>query len=196
MTSQNGMPDPRALEARVNEARKRGDIRALLEAATAAMDELEAIAGPGHGSLHQDQVNALKAARRIGYNAAADVWPGWEIDTPPRSGADLQAAQSLARRSSALTDRLGQGPIPRGNSVWLIGAFHLARRMPKEAFAAFREAAALYADAPAAKLLSEGYMAIAAESGGNTSDETPPAFTAVLAKLDALASDDAMEFRT
>jgi hypothetical protein len=46
------------------------------------------------------------------------------------------------------------------------------------------------------KLLSEGYMAIAAESGGNISSETPPAFTAVLAKLDALASDDAMEFRT
>src|ERR1700761_7457262 len=121
MTLENGMADPRELETRVSEARKRGDILTLLEVASPAMDVLEAAAPAGPAALNrplpEDEMKALNAARRIGYNAAADVWPGWEIGASPRSDADLQAAQTLARRSSALVDRLDLGAVARGNAI-------------------------------------------------------------------------------
>jgi hypothetical protein len=183
------------LERNVNEARKLGDVRTLLEVANAAVDQLETAAGVAHGLLNEGQLKTLKAAQRISYNVAADVWPGWEIGLPARSEAELEAAQALARRSSVLVEQLDQGTLKRGTATWLIGAFDLARDKRKEAFAAFGRAARFYADAPAVKLLAEGYMAIAAEFLDTISAGEAPEFAWVIAELDKLASEDAKEFR-
>jgi hypothetical protein len=185
----------RALEGEVNEARRTGDVRTIVEKAGAAMDRLE-LAAVADGVSQENQVVALQAAQRIGYNAAADVWPGWEVGTAARSEAELQAAQALARRSGAVVERLGQGAMERGNAIWLIGAFDLARGRREEALAAFGAARGFYEDAPAVRLLSEGYMAIAAESLPRSSTGETPEFASVLAGLEALGSEGAKEFRT
>jgi tetratricopeptide (TPR) repeat protein len=183
----------RNLESEVNEARKRGDIPSLIAIASAAMDKLEAAAGTARGTLDENQFLALKAAKRVGYNAAADIWPGWEIAAPTRSEAELQSAQALAQRSSALVDKLNQGPVEHGNAIWLIGALYLARGRYEEALEAFRAATRFYADAPVVKLLSEGYMAIAAELSSTVKGTT--AFDSVIARLHELSSEDAKAFR-
>jgi hypothetical protein len=147
----------RNLEREVNEARKKGDISSLIEIASAAMDQLETAAGALCGTLDENQFLALRAAKRVGYNVAADIWPGWEVATPPRSDAELQAALALAQRSSTLVDKLNQGPTEHGNAIWLIGALHLARGRYLDARAAFGAAARFYVDAPTVQILSEGY---------------------------------------
>jgi tetratricopeptide (TPR) repeat protein len=182
----------RNLEYEINAARKRGDIPALIDIASAAMDHLEAAAATAQGALDENQTLALTAAKRIGYNAAADIWPGWDVATPTRSDAELQSALALAQRSSILVDRLNQGPMQHGNAIWLIGALHLARGRYEEALEAFRAAARFYSDAPAVKILSEGYMAIVAEllTVHGTAE-----FDSVIARLDELSSEEATAFR-
>ena len=64
------------LECNVNEARKLGDVRTLLEIANAAVDQLETAAAVADGPLNEGQLKTLKAAQRSSYNVAADVWPG------------------------------------------------------------------------------------------------------------------------
>lgn len=183
------------LEREVNEARKKGDIPSLIEVASAAMDKLEAAAGTSSGTLDEDQSLALRAAKRIGYNVAADVWPGWEVATPARSDAELQSAQTLAQRSCTLVDKLNQGAVEHGTAIWLIGALYLARGMHEEALEAFRAAAGFYADAPALKILSEGYMAIVRESLSITPAKGKAEFDSVIARLDELSSEDGNIFR-
>jgi hypothetical protein len=183
------------LERQVGEARRAGDIGMLLDVARAAIDKLEAMAGTVPGALDERGVAALTAASRIGYNAAADVWPGWDVATPARSEAELTAAQALARRSRAFVDRLGLGAITRGNAIWLIGALDLALGRRREACEAFGTAAAFYAGAPAQKLLSEGYVAIAAEASAMSPSESEARFASVMTSLDQLASEDARAFR-
>lgn len=196
MSSKNQITDlARDLEREVSQARKLGDVRNLLEVAKTAIDRLEAAAGAAGRVLDEDQVMALNTARRIGYNAAADVWPGWEIGAPARSEEELEAAQALARRSSLLVERLGLGTVQRGTAIWLIGAFDLARERRREALTAFSSAADFYADAPLLKLLSEGYMAIAAEVSAISSTGKTPGLASVIAALEELASEEATEFR-
>jgi hypothetical protein len=185
----------RDLERQIGEARKIGDIRALLDIAGAAIDKLEAAAGTGPGALDETGVVALTAAKRIGYNVAADVWPGWEIGTPARSEAELTSAQALARRSSAFVNRLGLGAIHRGNAIWLIGALDLALGRRVEACKAFGAAATFCAEAPAMKLLSEGYAVIAAEASALSQTESESKLAAIIASLDELGSDQAKAFR-
>lgn len=153
------------LEREVNQIRKSGDVPAILALARPAVDTLDSTAGAERNTLTEEQISALQAARRIAYNAPADAWPGWELDTPARSSAELDAALNLARGS--LT----------------------------EALAAFHAAAGFFADAPAMKLLAQGYMAIAAERFGSSPVSETPKFEAVIAALDALGSDDAKELR-
>jgi hypothetical protein len=107
------------LESEVSAARQSGDIDALLSIANAAIDRLEAAAEAGVGSMAENQLLALSAAMRIGYNVAADIWPGWEVGTPARTEAAMQAAQVLARRSGALVDRLGLGARRRSKRLAL-----------------------------------------------------------------------------
>ena len=182
----------RDLEREVNEARKRGDIASLIEIASTAMDKLEEGAA---GTLDEDQSLALKAAKRIGYNAAADIWPGWDVATPKRSDAELESAQTLAQRSSNLVDKLNQGAIEHGNAVWLIGALYFARGKYHEALEYFGAAAGFYADAPAVKMLREGYMAIASELLGPSTVKGAAEFDSVIARLEELSSEDAKAFR-
>jgi hypothetical protein len=185
----------RSVEREVNEARQRGDIPSLIEMASAAMDELEAAAGTAGGTLDENQFLALSAAKRVGYNVAADIWPGWEVPAPQRSDSELQSAQALAQRSSSLVDKLKQGPTQRGNAIWLIGALHLARRSYEEARDAFAAAASFYADGSAMKILSEGYMAIVMELLSTSPVKGTTEFDLAIARLRELPSEDAKVFR-
>ncbi len=165
------------LDLAVRLARQAGDISALLHIARDAIDRLEALA----------DTQALQAARRIGYNAAADAWPGWELPAPPRSAAELAAGQELARRCASLTERLDEDALKRGNAAWLVAAFDLARG-DAASLAGFREAAELFEGLPVMKLMAEGYAAIAAE-------RFAPDFTAVIAGLEAIGGEDATGMR-
>jgi hypothetical protein len=148
------------LDAEVKRARKTGDIAAILAAAGPAIDLLEAAVAAAPETREDQRRIALQAAKRIAYNSAADIYPGWEVGIT-RTQAELEAGMALARRCRDLTARLGLEGGQAGNAVWLIGAFHLACGTNAEASAAFRQAAIHFAEEPEMRLMAEGYLAIA-----------------------------------
>jgi hypothetical protein len=151
------------LESEVKAVRKAGDIRQLLRVANQAMESLaQAASAPGCPAA--DKLAAHKAAKRLGYNAAADVWPGWDFPPPPRDASQLAAGQALARRVSDLVALLPPDGKQSGNAAWLIGAFDLALGNQAAAIDNFRAAQAHFDTAPEMALLAEGYRAIAGDS--------------------------------
>ncbi|MGC9268656.1 hypothetical protein [Acidiphilium sp.] len=178
----SGAESARTIEAEVNEARRMGDIPALIATARRALAQLGAVA---EVSADAARVEILKACMRISYNASADIWPGW-ADGIVRTPAELAAGRDLAVQSASIVARLDQGPVQRGNAVWLIGAFDLAQGNHAAAAAAFSEAAWLFDDEPAMRCLAQGYFGIA--TGGT-------AFDAAIAALGTLGGDDADALR-
>jgi hypothetical protein len=159
---------PERLEQSVKAARKAGDIPALLALANAAVATLDTIASPA----------AWNTARRIAYNAAADAWPGWDREPPPRTEAELQSARSLAMMSGRMTERLGRDPMQMGNAAWLTAALDLALGDRQSAIAGFREAEALFSQAPEMTLLAAGYRAIAGDAEAPALETTCTALAA------------------
>ena len=148
--------------ARIAELRQSGDLGALLSAAQVAADAIEHRVVVGAALSEADQ-QALLAAKRFTYNAAADCWPGWSVSDEPADSRHLEAAFVLAQRSLALVRRLALGPLQEGTGLWLVGAFELALGKPAEASATFNAARDLFlvAKAPGLALLTEGYLVIA-----------------------------------
>ncbi len=164
--------------------RKAGDIPALLAQAADAINTLEQQAAAAD-LAEADRTPLLQTARRIGYNAAADAWPGWENPAPPRTKSELVAAKTLALRTAALSRRLGEDDFKLGNAAWLIGACELALGDAAAALAAFRASADHFKDHADMRLLAAGYAAIARGYGDELSE--------AIARLDALGTEDATE---
>jgi hypothetical protein len=180
------------LDAEMKQARKTGDITALIAATGRAIDRLEAAIAAVPDTPEDQRRAALQAAKRIAYNSAADIYPGWEAGIT-RTQAEIEAGMALARRCRDLTARLGLDGGQAGNAVWLIGAFHLAGGANPEAAAAFRQAAGHFAEEPEMRLMAEGYVAIAhlaaCEAGGTA------ALQDRLDALTALGTEDAIFLR-
>src|SRR5690348_8669271 len=83
------------LEARVNDLRRTHDHAALIVAANEAADEIERHVGENRGTVERE---ALRSARRLTFNAAADCWPGWSDSGAPPDPRNLTGALALARR--------------------------------------------------------------------------------------------------
>ncbi len=174
------------LEASVNAARAAGDIPALIALAASAIDQLEPLAATTTGDA---RIDTLKTCKRIGYNAAADIWPGWETGIS-RTKAELAAGRRLAERSAGFVTQLEQGPVQQGNAAWLTGAFDLAQGDFPAARRQFQHAADLFTAEPDMALMAQGYDAIAAALLGEA-----PQLDAIIAALEARGSDDARFFR-
>jgi len=86
-------------------------------------------------------------------------------------------------RSARFVDRLGQGPMQRSKTAWLIGAFDLAAGDREAAAVRFRHAIDLFAAEPDMKLLAERYLAIA---------QADADFDRVVTTLEASGGEDAM----
>jgi hypothetical protein len=170
------------LDAEVKRARKTGDIAAILAVTGPAIDRLEAAMAAEPETRDDQRRIALQAAKRIAYNSAADIYPGWEVGIK-RTQAELEAGMALARRCRDLTARLGLDGGQAGNAVWLIGAFHLAGGANAEAAAAFRQAAVHFAAEPEMRLMAEGYIAVAQLAAGAAG-----AGAALQDRLDALTA--------
>jgi len=69
------------LDAEVKRARKTGDIAAILAATGLAIDLLEAAVAAAPETREDQRRIALQAAKRIAYNSAADIYPGWDAHT-------------------------------------------------------------------------------------------------------------------
>lgn len=153
------------MQERVKELRSAGDPVALLAAAKAAADEIEHRVGERWDDA---QRQALIAAKRMTFNAAADCWPGWSVPDKPPDTANLLAAQELAQRSARLVKKLGLGALQEGTGIWLCGAFDLALGRHAEAANAFAVARRHYvaAEAPGLVLLMDGYGAIVRQIAG------------------------------
>jgi hypothetical protein len=181
------------LEKKVKAARTAGDIPALLAIANAAIAELKATADTGASTT--DAVALLTAAKRIAYNAAADVWPGWEMDTPARSRQELERARALAETCRGLVTELELPSPQRGNAIWLIGACDLALGRYHAAEIEFCEAMADFAADEEARLMVRGYRAMAAELAEPAVSGKRSDLDAILAELGALGTKDAVGFR-
>jgi hypothetical protein len=162
-------------------ARKAGDIPALLAQAGGAMTALEQCAATPE-IAEADRETLLQTARRIGYNAAADAWPGWETPPPARTKTELTTAKTIAARTAQVSQQLGEDDFKLGNAAWLIGACDLALGDPAAALAAFRDSALRFKGFPDMHLLASGYSAIARGNGDD--------LNAAIAALEALGTED------
>ncbi len=187
MPESNGwLAELEQLEQGVKQARKAGDIDAMIGVARDALRQIDTrLADPNLTA--DDKIRALQAAKRIGYNVAADIYPGWELNTPPRSEAQLAAAAEFAGKSAEAVAQLGLGAAPRGNATWLLGALDLARGDAAGAVTAFQNAAGTFDKASELQLMALGYAAIASHSRAD--------FKTAMAGLENLGSEDAAFFR-
>lgn len=154
-------------EEKFNQARKARQIAQLIDSAKEAAETIRARVPGSSQDLSDEERAALLAVKRMLYNAAADVWPGWTVDDNPRSREELADALDLARQSADLVELLNLGKCQEGTAAWLLGASELALGQIEDSLASFSRAERLYADAaePAKVLLARGYSAIAREAG-------------------------------
>jgi hypothetical protein len=157
-------------QERIKTLRRAGDLAALLAGAKGVADEIEHRVGKRRDEAARE---ALTAARRFTFNAAADCWPGWAVSDKSPDMQILLAARELARRSAALTQELDLGPLQEGTGIWLVGAFDLALGRHDDAVKAFDAARERYTEgkAPGLVLLTEGYMAIVWRVAGKAGGE-------------------------
>ena len=172
-------------EKLVNDARKGGRISEIIGAAKHAADAVEHRVPDSQLEIPGDEREALIAVKRFLYNAAADCWPGWSVDSARGSDAELEAALLLARRSANLVDRLRLGPMQEGTGKWLVGAFELALGRRENALDLFAQAEALHerAGTPGLALLARGYAAITREASRRAPAEGQDSLAEVLAAL-------------
>jgi hypothetical protein len=151
-----------AWEKRVTEVRSNGDPEATVAIAIAAENFIEQQINK-QTDWTEDERAALKTVKRFTYNAAADAWPGWELDGPSPNTQLQTTARGLAQRSTDWSKKLQLGAIQEGTGIWLVGAFDLALGDFDGALAHFTTASQQYqaASAPALSLLVEGYEVIA-----------------------------------
>jgi hypothetical protein len=163
----------------IGAARRQDGIANLLATARQAVAAVERAIGPIMGP-DDAQASALRVLRKITYNTAADAYPGWEVNGPPRSAAELAAAESLARKCLSLVETLDESAERHGNALWLIGALALAQGKRHEARKEFGAAADFFtqAETPLMTALCDGYIGIADEDG--------PAVDAAITKIGAL----------
>lgn len=153
-------------ENRVKEARGTGDPEATLFFAATGADAIEYHIDKHtncHEDWNEDERAALTALKRFTFNAAADAWPGWQLDGPALDTQALAVARGLAQRSADWVERLKLGAVQEGTGIWLVGAFGLALGELDDALAHFSTASQRYraAPAPGLALLTSGYEVIA-----------------------------------
>lgn len=177
------------LENQARAARRSGEPVAILDAATAAIDAIEPLAGDGS---NEEQRRALSAAQRITFNAAADCWPGWSVTAPAVDEPTLVRALELSRRSARLVEQLGLGGVQQGTAAWLSGAFELALGRLAEASASFAVAHRHYAaaGAPGLVLLTQGYSAIVERLAPASGADGGKGFEQVCAEIAAGGFED------
>ena len=182
-------------EDTLNRARKVERGAQLIESAKEAAGAIRArVPGPSQ-ELSDEERAALIAVKRMLYNAAADVWPGWSVDDPRSRREELDDALDLARQSADLVEVLNLGKCQEGTAAWLVGAFELALGQIEDSLTSFSRAERLYTDAaePGLVLLARGYHAIACEAGGLTPGCTPNLIE-ILEQLSAGNFEDAEGF--
>ncbi len=173
-------------EDTLNRARKAERGAQLIESANDAAEAIRArVPGPSQ-DLSDEERAALIAVKRMLFNAAADIWPGWSVDDHRTSREELDDALDLARQSADLVEVLNLGKCQQGTAAWLVGAFELALGQIQDSLTSFSRAERLYADAdePALVLLARGYSAIACEAGGSMPGCTP-SLSEILEQLSA-----------
>lgn len=166
--------DTAAWEAKFKEARKTKDAIKILDVAKQAVAHIDQRLSQEEATASDDaQKTALLAIKRITYNAAADAWPGWEVDSPPVTTASLEQAKAMAERSLDVVRKLDLGDVQVATAVWLVGALELALGNPKEAGDEFGSASSSYVagGAPGLALLAKGYTEIARGVGNDASEK-------------------------
>ena len=182
-------------EDALNRARKAERGAQLIESAKDAAEAIRArVPGPSQDLSYEERA-ALIAVKRMLFNAAADIWPGWSVDENRSSREELDDALDLARQSADLVEVLNLGKCQEGTAAWLVGAFELALGQIQDSLTSFSRAERLYADAaePALVLLTRGYSAIACEAGGAMPGCTPN-LSEILEQLSAGNFEDGKDF--
>lgn len=152
-----------ACEARVKASRQQNDPIATLRIARDGADFVtKRLMSKTQSQWTDEDKLALASVKRFTYNAAADAWPGWQLDGPHLDTTTLTAAKTMAQRSVDLVAALQLGNIQEATGLWLVGAFNLALGDLDEALALFTQASELYsaAQAPGLVLLTSGYATI------------------------------------
>lgn len=185
------------LENQSKQIRREGHPAAIIVSAKTAADTIQQRVGATGPELSPDERDALVAAKRMMFNAAADCWPGWAVDSSRASEADLMEALELAQRSAHLVEALALGPMQEGTAAWLIGALQLALGRIDDARASLSDAGLRYHNvpAPALELLAQGYVAITFDATGETLPRGVPSLEVTIAAIAAGQFDDGEALR-
>jgi hypothetical protein len=174
-------------EEAVNRVRATGRPSDLIPAAARAAAAIRDLVPEPASTTSGEEREALVGLKRLLFNAAADCWPGWEVDSASVTHAELVAARDLAVQSAQLVEQLDLGPVQGGNAQWLIGAFELALGSFDAALVSFAQAEAMFerGGASGLMLLARGYIAIALESAGQPGGDATPDLPAILESIAA-----------
>ncbi|MDP6442827.1 MAG: hypothetical protein QGG36_09185 [Pirellulaceae bacterium] len=115
------------------------------------------------GGVRGDGADLRDAAKRIAYNASANLWPGWRDPGVEPAKSDIAAGRDLARLNLRLAEELERDDVVFGNAHWLLGAHHLALAERDEARDQFDESARRFeaGGKDAFVEMARGYRAIA-----------------------------------
>ncbi len=137
------------------------------------------------------QAELLTFARKLAFNVASNLWPGWGDEAVEPTSSDLLAALDLARVHRRLVESEERAPDQLANARWLVGALRLALGQEQPAHHEFETAKALYREAgqPASEWMAEGYQALALQFMGTMAGEGQRRFDASLVELRKLGDD-------
>jgi hypothetical protein len=138
------------------------DVDAMLSTAVAgiAYCEKHAAAEPDEHKRRE----LLRLARSIGFNAAANCWPGWDDPGVRIEPSHVIRGLDIAQHSEALAQELDLPPRNLGGAIWLTGALHLANGERQTARTSFERAERTFLTDPelaAYALMARGYVALA-----------------------------------
>ncbi len=150
-------------EARVKEARGKGDPAATIAIASAAADTIELQIDQQADNWTENERAALTTVKRFTYSATADAWPGWELNGLSLDPPALATAKILAQRSAVLVEKLQLGMSQEATGIWLVEAFDLALGSFDSAITSFSTASQRWKAGSASGLAlpADGYTVIA-----------------------------------
>jgi hypothetical protein len=147
-----------------------------------------------HDSNDPATARELRAiAKGMGYNLAANCWPGWQEPGIVITPGDLEHGHDLARLNLHLAHELQVPPDKVASAYWLLGAQQLAAKEIAAAIDSFEQAGQLYEQAVQADSLhmARGYAGIARMQSPETASQGREQLTAAIDALRSIATDDA-----
>jgi hypothetical protein len=188
-------PDPEASMRRFAEVARllyapRRNLAAMLAVAQGGVAYGKAQAERAGSEIAGARLRQL--AMRLGYNVAANGWPGWGDEGVNPTAEQVSTALAMAEDSLALRRDFEVGADRMDRGHWLVGALQMAVGRNAEAAASFLDAEA--ASEGDGKLMARGYRALVDMRDPAQREEGEAALAGAIAALEHSTGEEAAAF--